>query len=64
MAKWVVFDGLVRGTAHLIVPGPARHNHRVVFGPYPRTALLIHPTRLYFLFYKTHIYMCTIYIQY
>jgi hypothetical protein len=32
MAKWIVSGGLVQGTAHLIVPGPARHD-RAVLGP-------------------------------
>jgi hypothetical protein len=32
MAKWVVSSGLVWGMAHLIVPEPARHDRRVVFG--------------------------------
>jgi hypothetical protein len=32
MVKWVVSDGLVRGTIHLIVPGLARHERRAVLG--------------------------------
>jgi hypothetical protein len=33
MSKWAMSSGLVRGTTHLIVPGPARHEFRVVLGP-------------------------------
>jgi hypothetical protein len=54
MAKWDMFGGLVRGTAHLIVHGPTRHDRHVVLGPLPRLVVLIQPgTIIYFLFYKT-----------
>jgi hypothetical protein len=33
MAKWAVSSGPARGTTHLIVPGPARHEGRAVLGP-------------------------------
>jgi hypothetical protein len=32
MAKWVVSVEPTRGTTHLIVPGPTRHERRAVLG--------------------------------
>jgi hypothetical protein len=58
MVKWVVSGGLVRGTTHLIVHGLARHDRRVVLGPWHRPVVLIRPgTIIFFLFYKTCIYI-------
>jgi hypothetical protein len=33
MAKWTMAGELARGTTHLIVFGPARHERRAVLGP-------------------------------
>jgi hypothetical protein len=49
---------------HLIVAGLARHERRVVLGPYPRPIVMDRPVTIIFLFYKNRIYICTIYIKY
>jgi hypothetical protein len=54
MAKWAVSGEPSRGTTHLIVSGPTRHERRAVLGPYSRTVVLSRHD--YFLFYKKHIY--------
>jgi hypothetical protein len=70
--------GWSRARPHLIVPGPARHERRVMLGTQPQPVVL---TRLgftqclppffhqvlgsiFFYFTKKRIYICTIYIQY
>ena len=63
MAKWVVSSESARGMTHLIVPGPTRHERRAVLGTYPRLIVLARPDTI-FLFFKKHIHICTIYIQY
>jgi hypothetical protein len=43
MAKCVMSGGAAQGMAHLIVSGPAHHEHRVVLGPQSWPVVLARP---------------------
>jgi hypothetical protein len=51
-----VSDGPARDTTHLIVPEPAPHERRAVFGLLPRPVMLARPDTIILFYFTKNVY--------